>query len=1058
MLPFIVSQKRCLGAKSLGVFKSNIKFGVAFVIFYRFVRLTYPYVKKAAISCIRRLLTRFRTLVIDWFRHGTSWKFHLLRNAFRETPTPRIAPSDASHTHPNSAAWRSSCTVLSRMLAARIGMVPYAYQCSSADIRDGIEGSRDFYWDKDVMVVPINDKLRADHLVTVVDVDYYLDLEDFLMDINQPILLYSFQPKAVCEGKGEFCFTFGNDSTVRYVVSGGATYGHRVWNFSKDTITIHRGLQSKSFLVERRAANAHHEYVFLIPFGYWRGVGSLLCRLLQSDTIERLDINQGEFNVLDYHDGTQLVRSIGRVDKHNCINIELKKFDAISAVVSNAKIGIGQATMQSWVENDKEEASVLVDYFNSLHITRPPLVFAPSNGVRNFQIVTKIKEYDPEAKPLLTAFMSPIYPNTYVPDKTVGNERASIEGRITAPAKHSKVLAGAVPSKFLVQCMTEFVDLLVPEKHKGIPVDISEVYERQHRPSQRAILEAADISGDSVARVAKTFLKAEPYQKVTDPRTITQYNGVDKRDYSRYTYALTKHVSTFDWYSFGKTPLEISAAVTKICTDAIQSVNCSDANRQDGHVGEIARMLELMIYVAFFCHVYHEEVTGLHERQYHTKVITQLGVKYEIEFQRGSGSAETAMFNTILTKFCDYFARRRRDDSPQVAFSALGQFAGDDLIVADLDGHDLTAAAALVGQDFESVEFVKGHDGVNYLSRFYTRMVWFGNPSSTCDLPRALGKLHVSQALGNVKPVEKLRQKLIGLIRTDRSTPILKQIIDNAVRVGMDLCFDPSAPVAKSLVGWWARYEPSVNWPNEEPDDINSYLESMLVKYDTAPLYKYLIDCKAPEDLLKMPAIASFDDLKPTEVKKTTVVDDTIKVPAAATAPTVGSQVPIPAKEICWKFTEGKCTFGKKCKYEHAKVCKEFLEGKCNRKVGSCRYQHVKPRVAPGHVSVDLPYPSSAIKPLHNPFASNPPLAPPPPPPPVPKRPLPPVPKPSVFAVPLANNPFHPLQPENPPVFSLGLSHLPASSTANSFVPVLPITSFQPQVVSQQSPQIRSSL
>lgn len=894
---------------------------------------------------------------------------HILRTNFRSVPTPTIKPTNTQHTHPASAAWRSSGMNLAQHLCAKLGMKPYSFQASGSDVKDGIDGCRSYYWDKDSMVPAHNDPITPNHLICIIDVDYYMQMAHFLIQHDNPVLLYSFQPKSASHCDGEFSFTFNSVNEVTYSVSGGAKYNHPVWNYGVDTFTVSHYLTTKTFIVERRCANDHHEYVLLIPVGKWWGIAALVARCLSHTPLERLDVAQGDFAVLDVQNKDNTVRSVSRLGEFNAANVPIKTFNAVHSVARTSSIKIGNATVMSWI-NDKSASSILVDFFNSqVSLKKPPLVYPVAEGMRAYQIVKQISDYEHEPKCVMEPFMSPIYPNTFVPDKSKNNEIAAVEGRILMPAKEARSLIGNKPlTKRLLKAMETFVELLLPEPHKLHPCEIEEVYVRQGKPSQRAILDASDSiepKGEAVSKPLKTFMKGEPYQKISDPRVITTYEGSSKREYSRYIYSLADVVSQHKWYSFGKTPRQIAENVAEICKHS-ESVSAADANRMDGHVESPLRTLEQMILVRAFAEQHKTEVLELHSTQFHRKAVTPQGVKYDIEFQRGSGSGETACFNTIETKFIDYDARLLRGDSPLEAFNAPGQFAGDDTITADLSTEFIVKAAEEVGQSVENVVFLRGEHGVNYLSRFYTPAVWFGAADSMCDLPRALSKLHVTPRLGQFTPIQKLQQKLSGLARTDAKTPIIRNIISAAKRVGMNL----NDVGDKHLSGWWSRYEADVNWPNDvDPADID--LEQIVGDVDLKPFEDYLRNVKNPFELLSLPSIASKENLQP-KTKQLAVVEGQVIDPPVVVAvgsagsikpvaaPVKGPAEPAPTKpptvakpsaavsppltsdQICWNYTDSKCEERSKCKLAHQRVCKEFaVDGTCSRGK-KCKFLHLR--------------------------------------------------------------------------------------------------------------------
>jgi len=909
---------------------------------------------------VKKWTQRIITFAVDKFRVPPRNKIHELRTSFRNSTLPKISAGDPTHSHPASAAWRSSCMTLAQTFARKVGMLPFSYQGSTIDVRDGIDYSRDYHWAKDVLVPSKLANIQDDHLVVIVDVDYYLELPEFLLSTDQPVLLYTFQPHVVATSKGEFAFCFDRDNEVHYSVSGGANYHHKVWNYGVDVLTVWSWWKAKTFLVERRQANEHHEYVLLIPIGTWNGPAAWFARCLHTDVLQHLEVCQGDFAVMDVQDKKNIMRSIARIEEYNCATIPIDVFQQIAAVVRNSSVKVGNATVQSWLDNNKEQAVALVDYFHSVGMMHKPMMVYPmSKGIRKYQLVQKISDFEPDHKALMVPFMSPVLPLAFVPARGRNNEAAAIEGRIKEPAIDSEALqkrTSVLPSKKLIGYMVEFVDLLVPIKHQGHPVDLDEVSERQNRPSQQLQLAQADGMAAIVDDRSKTFLKAEPYQKLSDPRIITTYPTITKREYSRYIYALSKHISKFSWYAFGKTPRQIAHQIAQMCSRAKISISCADAVRQDGHVSSIARDLERMILVAYFDLEHLPEVTQLHELQYGCRAVTTEGLKYMLDFHRGSGSPETASFNTVLTKFCDYVARRNENSTIEEAFNADGLFGGDDSAATDVNGAALEVAGAWVGQRIENVEFLRGETGVNFLSRFYDDKVWFGDENSTCDIARALAKLHVTAHLNGLTPLEKLAQKLAGYALTDSETPVFAEVIRAARRVGLPIPIE----LHREISSWWSRFELDENWPNacrDEADVINRLLGPV----DTQPLFKYLDDCKTPDDLLKMPCIINFDVVIKGNATRLAVVDDQVIEPNPKAIPALNDEylnklvmshnatdlkIAFGPKKIdmCWNFVDGNCK-DRMCKLQHLQICRAYLDNKCQRQ--QCKFQHVKRSAGP---------------------------------------------------------------------------------------------------------------
>lgn len=897
-----------------------------------------------------------------WFERFKSWllnttgnyfaSHHLLKTAFRESVLPKIHDRSRIHSHPISAAWRSSANVFAKYVASITGMGLFTFQGSNVDRKHNIRMYRSYHWSKDVQVPYSGASPKTDDLVTMVDVDYYVQMDEFLLNCDNAVLLYAFQPNKAAESTKEFCFRFYPDNSVEYKVKGGAEYKHQVWNYNVDVVTVAGWWKTKVYLVDRRAANLHHEYVLLLPIAYWNGPFAWLANWwLSHGKLEHLKPVRGDFVVIDSISDEGHLRSVAKLGNYLSATVPVEDVEALMHVATTSSQKLGNATTLSWMHGDRPCSAVLTEYVRQLVRDNPPTVFPAVEGVRTYNITKSVEEVDNDLKPLMVSYMSPLIHAAYVAADTVSNEKAAIEGRVIIPRAEAKEMAKQ-PSKFLLQCMDEFVEFLSETNYDcaytsqycadpslcGVhppvlldPVDMEEVYLRQNRPSQRSLLERADAA--MPVDLAKTFLKAESYQKCSDPRIITTYDTVIKREYSAYIYALTEHVQRYRWYAFGKTPAKIARIVADICVRSNVGVNCADANRMDGHVAEIVRKFELMILLKMFRKEYHGEIIALHGKQYNIKAVTDLGVKYNIEFERGSGSPETALFNTIISKFVDYFARRLSDIEPYCAFNAPGIFGGDDSLASQISqtiigGEAVVQAGAAIGQVLENVEFKFGSRYVNFLSRYYSSLVWYGHPDSICDLPRILSKLHVTVALAGFTPLDKLAQKLTGLALSDINTPVIRDLVRTALRLGMKY-----VKPDKRIAGWWSQYNlvdgVPVNWPNDFPsDELFEYVEHLLPDADFEVLYKALNNCQELSGLLELPLIVTPKEPPPHPTNFVTVVTGD------------GNTDLLEPKEpkICRRYNEGKCKGH--CKFSHVKVCKKFQSNSCNRV--NCKYKHVK--------------------------------------------------------------------------------------------------------------------
>jgi len=701
-----------------------------------------------------------------------------LRAVFASTDIAPMAPVKG-HTHGRSAAQRSTASLFIDTVAASSGMDVVFRQGSAADVRNGREVTRAYYWAKDLGVAPRQRIKQENDLIAFVDVDYYEEMPDVLAYHFRPHILYTFQPSSVAKDTGEYKYTANADGTWSYIVSGGGNYTHKLWNYTGDSIAVERKIcgiliTRSTFSVERRMIDEDHQVILLSPLMKHVGLAAWLARWrATARPLERFDVRDGEFSRLCVNGSEGLSIHTGRLGSYSKAVVLASADAAIAAAARTTTIRLTHAAVKSKMGTDTAGSEILHEY----HLRQSPkwdeLVNVVSDGVRRFQWLENKADIDDGAKPGMVAFMKPLVHGAFVPDITRNNDKNTIETRVIKVAGHT------VLTPFLVKTVNEFVDFVcMGEKHFLDPVDYDEVWDKQSRPSQRAILEAADQ--EIADRRAKSFGKREAYPTVNNQRNITGINGPDKRDYSRYTYAVAPELKLCKWYAFGKPPRETAERVAEICVKAMCDVAGTDFNRMDGRVSELARHLERVLMKRMFKTEYHVELSDLMRSQHSLPGKTRNGVQYDTGLSRLSGSPETSLFNTVLNAFTAYLAYRMTPSehggykTPAEAWMSLGLYGGDDGLSADLPDWAARKAAAMVGQVLTCERTPRGEVGVTFLARHYGPDVWFGDCNSVCDYKRTLSKFHVTVAMpSNVTPADKLFEKAYALHLSDHSTPVI---------------------------------------------------------------------------------------------------------------------------------------------------------------------------------------------------------------------------------------------------------------------------------------------
>lgn len=786
------------------------------------------------------------------------------------------------HTHAQSAADRSSATNFAVRYAAGMGLTPYFIQCSHSDQRAGHAGSRVYYWPKDLTTIPADFCPPERSLLVLIDVDFYVDMRALLLSTGYPVLLYTLQPEAVAATEKEYSFTFDANNVVHYHVSGGAYYTHMLWDYAGDStlvadltwwkILLPWNINAAAYLLDRRGVAKHHALVLFTPIGHWKGISALLMICLAkvggANTLRRLQVAVGKYLRLNVITPDGHFRSTGYVNSYHCATVRVDVDDHFAALSRTGKVDLSLPQCLRDTAENRAAAVALVEFHREHVGSKANTVYTTEQGVRRYQYSPA--SFEPEAKPAVVAYMSPLIDECYAPDRCRSNDERAVKARIVDVASSVEM------TPFISRVMYEFIERFMPKPQALSPVELEEVYARQNRPSQRRILDDACQAG-TPQRMVKMFTKAESYAEPKDPRPISTINGQDKMEYSQFIYAISEYLATQPWYAFCKTPLEISTRVTKVLEHARMATN-TDLSRFDGRVSSMLRELERLILVRAFPMLYLETLLELHRSQFNLKAVSSYGVKYETGYARASGSPETAAFNSIANAFMAFLALRmtRVNGSfiqADAAYAHLGIYGGDDGLTADVDPTSYEKAAKSVGQVLQCEPVSRGAFGIKFLSRVYGPDVWFGDPSSCCDLPRQLAKIHVTVRLPpNISPADKLVQKCMAFYLTDKNTPIIGPLVRRVIDVAAVSA--GAVPEILMIVPWFARYATEVQFPNEDSGWMQDYAQQALGGFDFGRFDQWL---STATDLTKLLAPPLCLEPKPIpDVKAPVVVNEEV--------------------------------------------------------------------------------------------------------------------------------------------------------------------------------------
>lgn len=815
------------GISRLDTLKSYLVLGKDYckAVIKKFLR---PILMASGIGCLlyviykllKRLVTQYRrSQFLKYFMRSPVVEPRMVRDAFNNLPMTEH-PKAKNHTHPIAAADRSGASIFIDRIGSAIGCTPYMYQASHSDWKHKRSGFRAWYWIKDMISDIKSHPPDKRTLLAMVDVDQYVEMPEFLDTWSCPTILYTFQPTVVARVGTNYCFTFDENDVCTYDVAGSGKFVQKVWNYSRDNIKVCRKFlgftwSMTAFLVDRVCTSQDHEVIMLTPMGSWRGISAFFADMwLEGRPLERLRVHQNGFLRLRSVQDGKVTVSTGKPGRLNSCEVTAQVDDSIRTIAETSKYDISLPQILSFMPERREEATVLLSYHRACVKDTPDTVCPVFEAVRRYQFEPKM--YDPEAKPGLVAFMSPLIHGCFSPDITAANERRAIKSRIR------DVMPGElVMSPLLSQTIDEFCCRLIPDSkvHKLAPVSYEEVLERQTRPSQRRILADSEVKEAPTEFERKThmFLKREAYTSAKDPRAISQINGVDKRDYSRVMYAFEELLKHQSWYAFGRTPREIADIVCIKLAKAKIAI-ATDYSRFDGHGSNLMRELERRLLIRAFMPEYHGFVTELHRSQYGLIGVSANSQWYFTGTTRASGSPETSIFNTTTNAFIAFLAKRMTNThsgycTPDEAWSGLGIYGGDDGLTADVVVRIYVRAAKMMGQVLDAVVVQRGHLGVKFLSRCYGPDVWTGDPISCCDILRQLSKFHTSVKLHpDVTPFMKLCEKIRSYALSDSGTPIICNLVSMVLSITGEIKMDDKTAMMRS---WLSQFEIKSQYPND---------------------------------------------------------------------------------------------------------------------------------------------------------------------------------------------------------------------------------------------------
>lgn len=764
------------------------------------------------IACGVCYIRREKTKVL---RGGWSWLFiagidqsaccTALRPAISKAASQPVKLStQPAQPHPILASLRSQAVRIIRNICSDVGFIPYFVQHSTGSYRSGDDGSFTIRIEKDTKLPASHDPLKENSCLVCVDDDYFCDMERELPRTwPQPWIMYSAQPRRAGGTVDGGSYYFDDNSWFNFVAAAGGTYKHPLWDWSNDHVTIiHKGVKY-IYAVDRFFIpdNHTHALIMLLPvskvdvwfrlyplelyfpyyfdmvFKKWRRTPALedAKDLLPSTTllkrfnpvVKGVKANYTVFRVQSKKGDSKV--TIGITNNAGSIRISEEKYSlarnivvsASSVVTTSSFVTIGLTT---------EQALVLNAY--ARNVTFGELSLIP---VRPIVVFTRQANMGEEVVPTMSVISPPLVSGmTFCPTDDQAAMQNAVKSRLKAFDTERDL------NNHLRTELDNFFWLISRElglePHTLYPLD---------EDTYLGFLDGTKLGqnirafNNELSEVATSFVKKEAYPKINDERPILNYSLSHNSQLGRFSKALAINVlKKLSWYGFCD-PATLGERLVNTATKA-KAYNMdlyeADGHRFDGHVNELQRIIERKFFLFFLHPSQHRTFIALHDDDREIKVRGTFGFTWDLQNERGSGSAITSDGNSLISAFMSYYRFRlgRKVLEPEVAYSLIGVIGGDDTVVPSTEyfAENYKKAANKIGHEMEVKKCPP--DRVSAFGRIYYGL-FNGSKNSSSDPSRVLVKLHVTA--GPIKDEEerklRLEQKALSLWFTDRETPIL---------------------------------------------------------------------------------------------------------------------------------------------------------------------------------------------------------------------------------------------------------------------------------------------
>lgn len=744
--------------------------------------------------------------------------------------------------------------------------------------------------------------------VKIIDLDNQTDMRTLLLT-RASFGIYCFNPKRAAHSGEEYSYSIEHD-VVHLAIQGGLHVDCRIWDYSKENLNVRT-----PYFTDRIS---QWWYVF-------RKLSYPLAAFLDRLTgLERVEIYMSEINyspycrdwdvvylqhqqtLIDYEHRflteTLAQRNYGNsfsVVRHNgmvsiaptahtvCATFSLGDFNsACNKARIDPKINLGsieRLLIQPTTAGPQaaHDATYLYLYLQTEHG-----VIAPATDMITYAFPLPLRHEI--VKPSMRQVLKPYSNTSYAPASGYNSDVYTVHGRICSVRNPN----ARVPERYW-QYVDEFNHMLVPNPHRGVPWEESEVLEKQNRPTQRALFEQFKHVLAHTGNRVTAFMKREAYAKITDPRNISTVPVGQKIRYSKLTYSFKEGaMKPCVWYAFGLDPKSMAE---RVCAMAARSKLLIDADlsRQDGRKGEFHQTAWKYALLLFFHPSYHSDVHECCDREFYAPASTKYGVVYDVGTSQLSGSPSTTDSNTHANCLEKFITLREQSFTVEGAWNNLGLYGGDDSLDLEvLDPNKLVEVCTNTG-NVVKVATRRAGDVVPFLGRLFLHP--WTTTQMLADTKRQMCKLGMTTAPKEVPDPIAMRRKAESILISDPNTPVLSQWARAVIRTTID---DPTIKVEWTDASYLVQLYPDhASWP-QDPLDINLAIKCIannlaVDEYDVQKFMRFYDGVKVFEEL-------DHGEILKYEVEIITTVEhrgELLRVPdAPAVAPKIERVRPAVAK------------------------------------------------------------------------------------------------------------------------------------------------------------------